>query len=134
MKIDIATAYTIDADIYARFKEKNCIAIAPENLKKKKYDDLVLQGGSIEITNLFIKDDDDSPNWSKKIETSSLKMFKLAEEYIVANPGFEVIITERIPRFDSNDPKQLKSQLSMFANSIYCNLWVSQKYKKKYRI
>ena len=131
LKTDIATAYTIDADIDAKYKDKNFMRIVPEKLKMKKYNTLVLQGGSIEITNLNTRDEDKEENfqlWKKKVESSSNKMFKLAEESISGNPGLEVVIVERIPRFDStfNDPKQIKSQLSLYANSIYRNLWVEK--------
>ena len=62
LNIDIATAYTIDADIDAKYREKNFMRIVPEKLKKKKYDTLVLQGGSIEITNLYTKDEEKEEN------------------------------------------------------------------------
>ena len=137
LNIDVATAYTVDADIDARYKEKNFMTIVPERLMKKKYDTLVLQGGSIEITNLNTKDEEEDPkNWKKKVEASSTKMFNLAEKSIEENPGLEVIIVERIPRFDSisNDPKQIKSQLSLYANSIYRNLWVEKGCPKNIQI
>ena len=43
-------------------------------------------------------------------------MFELAEKSILENPGLQVIIVERISRFDSfsNDPAQIKSKLSQW--------------------
>ena len=67
----------------------------------KKYTTLVLHGGSIEISNLSTKDEEEDPkHWKKRVEVSSTKMFNLAEKSITDNPGLEVIIVEIIPRFD----------------------------------
>ena len=88
--IDVYTAYTVDADIDAKYREKNFMRIVPEKLQKKKYDTLVLQGGSIEVTNLNTREelkDKNFPAWRKKIEESSIKMFELAEKSILENPG-----------------------------------------------
>ena len=128
---DIATAYTVDSAIDAKYTDKNFLRVVPEKLNNKKYDTLVLQGGSIEITNLDTKVDkgeETVQQWKDKVEASSVKMFTLAEESIIANPGLEVVIVERIPRFDSltNDPAQIKSQLSQYGNSIYHKLWVER--------
>ena len=109
----------------------NFIRIVPTKVNAKKYDTLILQGGSIEVSNLNTKDEPLDANlekWKKKIEFSSTKMFQLAEQCISDNPGLEVIITERIPRFDSKtiDPAQIKSQLSQYGNSIYHKLWMDK--------
>ena len=66
LNIDVATAYTVDADIDARYREQNFMTIVPERMMKKKYDTLVLQGGSIEITNLNTKDEEEDPKHWKK--------------------------------------------------------------------
>ena len=50
--IDVVTAYTVDADDNARYKERNLKAIVPNELKKKKYDFLVMQSGCNELSNL----------------------------------------------------------------------------------
>ena len=101
MQIDIATAYTVDADSDARYKEKIFKKIVPDKLKYMKYDTLVLQSGGIEVTNLDTKEEtkeESLQSWKKKCQTSSIKMFNLAEESIKANQGLHVIIVERIPR------------------------------------
>ena len=51
-KIDIVTAYTVDADPDAKYKDRNLIAIVPQELKRKNFDYLVLQSGCNEISNL----------------------------------------------------------------------------------
>ena len=70
------------------------------------------------------------------MESSSVKMFNLAEKSTLENPGLEVIIVERIPRFDSKqcDPAQIKSQLSQYGNSIYHKLWVERGCNEKIKI
>ena len=135
LKIDIATAYTIDSDEDAKYKEKNLLTIVPEKLKNKKYDTLVLQGGSIEVTNIELKEEN-VQTWKKKVEESSTKLFNLAEESIKSNPGLKVIIVERIPRFDpiTKDPAQIKSQLSKHGNSVYHNLWMNKGCPKNIKI
>ena len=63
-------------------------------------------------------------------------MFKLAEDSASQYPGLEVIIVSRIPRFDpiSNDPAQVKSQLSLYGNSVYHNLWMDRGCPKNIKI
>ena len=51
-KVDRFTAYTVDEDHDAKFKNKNFMKVVPEKLRQKPYDVLILQGGGIEISNL----------------------------------------------------------------------------------
>ena len=127
LTIDIATAYTVGPDADAKYPERNFLKVVPEKLKNGKYDTLVLQGGSIEITNINTRNEEKEKNisnWKNKVKKSSEQMFSLAEQSIATYPGLEVIIVSRIPRFDStyNDPPQVKSKLSQYGNSLYHNL------------
>ena len=102
LTIDVATAYTVGPDIDAKYREKNFKKIVPEKLKNQKYETLVLQGGSIEITNINTKDESKEmhfQSWKNKVKKSSEEMFNLAEESITAYPDLKVIIVARIPRF-----------------------------------
>ena len=131
LTIDVATAYTVGPDIDAKYREKNFKKIVPEKLKNQKYETLVLQGGSIEITNINTKDESKEmhfQSWKNKVKKSSEEMFNLAEESITAYPDLKVIIVARIPRFDStySDPAQVKSQLSQYGNSVYHNMWMDR--------
>ena len=50
--VDTATAYTIDEDKEAKYKNKSFVQIVPERLKQVKYDTLVLQGGCNEVSKI----------------------------------------------------------------------------------
>ena len=93
--IDSATAYTIENDIDARYPTKNCVSTVPAKLKNKKYDTLIVQGGSIDINNINTKDEpieEHLNSWKNKVKKSSERMFKLAEDSASQHPGLEVII------------------------------------------
>ena len=87
-EVDMAIAYTVDADEDAKYKNKNFLAVVPERLQRKKYDTLVLQGGCNEVSNITI-----SPNpsheavrsWEEKVRKSRTKMFELAENCLNNN-------------------------------------------------
>ena len=88
-------------------------------------DTLVLETGSIEITNLDVNSAMIDPKkdikeyhseWFAKAEEVSTELFKLAEDAIAADDNIEVVILQRLPRFDrgSNDISKIKSKLSEF--------------------
>ena len=56
LKVEQFKAYTIDTEPDAHHPEVNHTTVVPEILSKRKFDFVVLQGGSIEITNLKTKE------------------------------------------------------------------------------
>ena len=124
-KLTVERAYCIENE--GRFKDINFTAVVPEIVKKGEVDTLVLQSGSIEITNMEVNkamvDEDLKTLKSKfyeKVEKDSVNLFNIAENAIANNPELNVIIVKRLPRYDrtSKDITGLKSQLSKFANHI----------------
>ena len=110
-------------------------ATVPKIVERGDIDTLVLQTGSIEITNVDVnKAMMDATkdikvykkDWYEKAEKDSTKLFSIAEDAIAKDPHLIVIIVKRPPRFDraSKDISGIKSQLSKFSNHVYDQLWL----------
>ena len=131
-KVDMALAYTVDSDPDARYPERNLIKILPEKISKKKYDTLVLQGGSNEISNLKVDPTftaKDVSDWEEKIRQSRTKLFNLAESCLSNQKELKtVIILTSLPRYDplEVDPNSIKAKLNNFGNSLYSTLWMQR--------
>ena len=98
---------------------------------------LILQTGSIEISNINVNDAvmDTKKDigvykeeWFNQVEEDSKNLFKVAEDAIKKKPDLEVIIVKRLPRFDrsSQDIIGVKSKLSSYANAVYDQLWLKR--------
>ena len=128
-------AYCIDGEETAYFKNKTFKNVVPRVVENENTDILVLQTGSIEITDLNINEalldtkkdlNEYKRKWFEKVEDDSKKLFKIAEEALVKNENIKkVIIVKRLPRFDrgSKDILQIKSQLSEYGNVTYDQMW-----------
>ena len=103
-------------------------------INNNNIDTLVMEAGSIEITNIKVnkalmdtsKDIKEyKKQWFDQVEEDSKKLFKIAEDAIKHKPALKVVIIKRIPRFDcsSQDILGIRSTLSNFANSVYDQLW-----------
>ena len=108
--------------------------ISPKVIKKEKPDAIVLQTGSIEITNINVKnalmDSDKSieeykQEWTKKVKEDSTNLFNIAKKALDIKSDMEVVIVKRLPRYDpkSEDPFHIKQSMSEYANSVYDQLW-----------
>ena len=131
VELSMTKAYCVEEE--GRFPKANFKAIAPEAAKGA--DTLVLETGSIEITNIDVTEammnnnkdiEDYKKEWFDRVEASSTSLFKIAEECAAVNPNLSVIIVKRPPRFDrkSKDTLGIKSKLSEFGNKIYDQLQV----------
>ena len=130
VNLNITKAYCIKEEANARYKEANFKAIVPEVIEKQEPDVVVLQTGSIEITNIDVKRalmdserniDEYKKEWFEKVEEDSKNLFDVAQNALKKNNKVKkVIILKRLPRHDTNssDPIGIKSQLSKYANSI----------------
>ena len=118
-------------------KTKSFTKIVPEIVEKGGIDTLVLQTGSIEITNIDVNEalvdvtkdiKEYRKEWYQKVEEDSKNLFELAAEATARDSKLNVIIVKRLPRFDraSKDILGIKSQLSKFANHVYDQLWLKQ--------
>ena len=137
VKVDLTVekAYCIKEE--GRFKKLNFAAIVPEIVNKGEVDTLVLQTGSIEITNVDVnkammdasKDlSEYKREWYSKAEEDSVNLFNIAEGAIARDPNLNVVIVKRLSRFDrtSSDISGIKTQLSKFANHVYDQLWLKR--------
>ena len=100
-------------------------------MKKEEPDILVMQTGSIEITNINVNAAimDTSKNiqeykkeWFKKVEEDSINLLDVAQDALEKNKKLKkVIILKRLPRFDrgTSDLMSIKSELSKFGNAVY---------------
>ena len=63
-------------------------------------------------------------------------MFKIADELVKEDVNLEVIIIERLPRFDTkkDDPLKVKKELSEFANTVYKQEWIMNGSPKRIHI
>ena len=127
-RVDSATAYTVEADDDAKYKNKNFLRVVPERMAKKDYDTLILQGGCNEISNIHLSSKN-VRSWQDKIRRSREKMFQLAEKSLKDNKHLKkVIILKSLPRYDpfSSDPSSIRSNLNQFGNSQYTNMWLEK--------
>ena len=117
--------------------EKNVTDTVEDILCTSEPDSIVIQSGSIEITNIDMKKaymdtekniDDYKNEWNEMVEEDSKNLFEVAFKAAKRYPNMKVVIVKRLPRFDSksSDPEGIKSQLTKFANHVYDQLW----YKK----
>ena len=138
VKLKMVKAYCVNAE--GRFPDSSFKSIVPEAIKDA--DTVVLQTGSIEITNIDVnkamvdsnKELDEYKNeWFAKVDKASSSLFKIAEECVSANPNLNVIIVKRPPRFDrsSKDILGIKRKLSEFGNHTYDQLHIKSNYSER---
>ena len=134
--LSVSRAYCIKEEDNAKYGKENFEEIVPKVAVKEEPDILVLQTGSIEITNIevnkAIMDKDRSLEehkkaWFEKVEQDSKNLFEIAQAALKNNKSIQkVVILKRLPRYDrsSSDFFSIKSELSKYANSIYDQLWI----------
>ena len=104
--------------------------MVPQTIKDGNIDTLVMEAGSIEITNIDVnkammntdKDIEESKKeWFELVEESSKSLFKIAEDCVIRNPNMNVVIVKRPDRFDrgTKDILGIKPKLSEYANKVY---------------
>ena len=122
-----------------KFPDNSFKKIVPKVLIEEDFDAVILEAGSIEISNIDVneavmdtKQDLVSikHQWFSKVEEDSKKLFDIAEEAVAKNSKLKVIIIKRLPRFDksSQDILNIKSQLSTYANTVYDQLLLRSRY------
>ena len=135
VSLTVSKAYCIKAEEKARFKDKNLESVVQNVLKTVPTDVLILQTGSIEITDIDVnhalmdsKTDigEYKEKWFSKVENDSKNLYDVAEEACKHNPKLKAIIVKRLPRFDrsSNDLLSIKAQLSNYAYSVFDQIWL----------
>ena len=133
-KIKFVKSFGIKAEENQFYPELNLTDTVHAVLSKTNPDAIILQAGSIEISNFDVKKalmdtdkdlDEYWKQWTAKIEEDSANMFKVAVEATKRHPAMKVLVVKRLPRYDpiSSDPKGIKSELSKFGNHVYDQLW-----------
>ena len=105
-------------------------------LRKDNYQTLILQAGSVDITNLNTKDNPTNYIEYFRQETvmSARNLFSAAVNAIESGSSMQkIIIMKHIPRYDASnvDPLALKSTLSMLFNDTLTDLWMVSPHKEK---
>ena len=135
VELTVVKAYCIKEE--GLYKKTNFQATVPEIVKNGSADTIVLQTGSIEITNIDVNKammdttkelNQYKKEWFAKAEEDSTNLFSIAEEAIARDENLKVVIVKRLPRFDrtSTDMLGIKSQLSKFVNHVYDQLWLKR--------
>ena len=134
IKLKVVKAYGIKREENQRFPASNFTDTVPKVINYDNPDAIILQTGSIEISNIDVKKALMDPfknieqyknEWTKKTKDDSINLFNVAKNALVMKPDMEVIIVKRLPRYDlkSQDPLQIKQSLSEYSNSVYDQLW-----------
>ena len=143
-EVRIAKAYSSldnpkedDAKEKTRFPEKNFSVVIDAEMKKADTDILVIQAGSVDISNMKIGED----NLKKygeyfKQETiiSATNLFTYVTNALVSNPGLKkAIILKQTPQYDpkTKDPHSVKSALSQLYNDTLVQLWLGSIHKSR---
>ena len=128
VELSVKKAYCVKKE--GRFPDENFETSVPQITKDGQIDTLVMEAGSIEITNIDVnkammntdKDIEESKKeWFEQVEETSKSLFQIAEDCIARDSKMNVVIVKRPQRFDkaSKDILGIKSKLSEYANKVY---------------
>ena len=120
----------------ARFPSSNFTDVIPAQLRKAKFHSLLLQAGSVDITNLQTNE---SPSryleyFKQETIVSAKNLFTAAVNALSSQPSLrKVVIMKQIPRYDPAevDPLSLKPTLSQLFNNTLSDLWMNSSMKHK---
>ena len=109
-------------------------------MAKSKPDILIVQAGSVDITNMKTKGNNPEKYgeyFKQEAIMSATQLFTSVSNALNANPHLKkVILMKQIPRYDpvSNDPKSIKAALSQLYNDTLTQLWLSSPLKDRLTI
>ena len=120
----------------ARYPNQNFADVSRTELSKTQYDVLLLQAGSVDITNLStIKNPTEHFEYfNQQAVQSANNLFNVAVQAISTQPSLQkVVIFKQTPRYDTiqDDPLQLKQALSQIFNNSLVDLWIKSPLKDK---
>ena len=123
----------------AKFPRKNFLQVVPAEAMKDNFDHLIVQTGSIDITNLKteVSPEQNLEYFRQETVMSAKNMFDSCLLALDKQPSLKsVILMKQTPRYDpvSTDPLSLKPALSQLFNNTLTELWVSCPLKDKIRI
>ena len=119
-----------------RFPNKDFDTVTNAELNKKEYDTLIMQAGSVDITNLVTstKTSENAEFFKQRITVSAKNLFSTATRALSNHPELKkVVIMTMIPRYDKNeeDPHKLKPALSNVFNAELFQTWLNSPLKHK---
>ena len=128
-------AYSSVSDDVARFPAKNFTDVTQAELEKEKIDILLLQSGSVDITNLETKSNPEKnlAYFQQQTVISAKNIFSVAENAVKNHTNLEkVVLMNLTPRYDetSVDPLALKPVLATLFNNTLTEQWVDSKFKE----
>ena len=127
---------TNEAKHPAKFPAANFHDVITNEVKKRNFKHLVVQAGSVDISNLNTKNNPEKHIEYFKSETvkSATNLFNAATNALTLQPSLQkVVIMKHIPRYDpaSVDPLALKTALSQLYNNTLTNLWTESLLRDK---
>ena len=120
----------------AKFPASNFTDVVRTQTGKGNFKTLILQAGSVDITNMNTNEDPvkNMEYFSQETIMSATNIFQAGLNALKSNPGLrKVIIMKQIPRYDPSnvDPLSLKASLSILFNNTLTNLWMESNFKEK---
>ena len=118
----------------ARYPDKNFTDVIAENLENEHFDNLIVQAGSIDITNLNTKIDptNNFDYFEQEAIMSATNLFTACERAAEQHQHLKnIIIMKQTPRYDpaTIDPHSIKPVLSDIFNNRLTELWMASKHK-----
>ena len=123
----------------AYFPAKNFVQVVPDEAVKDDFENLIIQTGCVDITNLKTEVDPKENIEYFKQETvmSARNMFHSCLFALDRQPSLKkVVLMKQTPRYDPviTDPLQLKPMLAQLFNNTLTELWTSCPLKEKIHI
>ena len=123
-----------------KFPDKNFDKIIKDELKKSPTDTLIIQAGSVDITNLKTTDDKLErfrEYYKQETVVAANNLFSAVTDAVGTDPELKkVIIMKQIPRYDTkaNDPSSVKALLSKLFNATLDQLLLKSEYQDRITI
>ena len=105
-------------------------------MDKDEYENLILQAGSVDISNLKTKENANlyMDYFNQQTVLSATNTFNAGVNALAQQPSLKkVVILKQIPRYDPKDvdPLGLKPALSQLFNGTLMELWMNSPYKER---
>ena len=120
----------------ARFPVSNYTDVIAKEIHKDDYETLIIQAGSVDITNLKTKKDtlEHLEYFKQETVISAKNIFSAGVGALKQKPAIKkVVILKQIPRYDrsEDDPMGIKPALSQLFNNTLTECWLNSSAKEK---
>ena len=145
-KIKTAKAYSAIYDTVsnvakkaAKIPDANFSQVIPTKLETEEFENLIIQAGSVDITNLRtnVEPSKHAEYFKQETVQSAKNLFKSCENAALSNPNLKrVILMKQTPRYDplNVDPSALKPVLSNLFNNTLVQCWMSSDQKDRIHV